>query len=51
MRRSLDDEKSYIITDTFMLKDGDVIRMFMNSEDFPVDSEKQEECRVGLLAI
>ncbi len=29
-------EKSYIITNSFMLKDDDLIRMFMNNEDFPV---------------
>ncbi|MGZ5050339.1 MAG: hypothetical protein ACXWF8_13085 [Methylobacter sp.] len=29
-------EKNYIITDSFMLKDDDVIRMFINNEDFPV---------------
>ena len=29
-------EKSYIIMESFMHKDGDVIRMFMNDNDFPV---------------
>jgi hypothetical protein len=34
--KELESEKSYIIINTFMLKDGDVIRMFMNNENFPV---------------
>lgn len=40
-------EKSYIITDTFMLKDGDVIRMFMNSEDFPVVLKNRKNVGLG----
>jgi len=34
--KELEYEKSYLVTDSFMLKDDDVIRMFMNNEDFPV---------------
>jgi len=34
--KELEYEKNYIITDSFMLKDEDIIRMFMNNEDFPV---------------
>jgi hypothetical protein len=29
-------ERSYIITNSFMLKNDDIIRMFMNNDDFPV---------------
>jgi len=42
-----DDEKSYIIIDTFMLKDGDVIRMFMNSEDFPAILKSRKNVGLG----
>ncbi len=42
-----DDEKSYIITDTFMLKDGDIIRMFMNSEDFPAILKSRKNVGLG----
>ncbi len=31
-----DYERSYIITNSFMLKDDDIIRMFLNNEDFTV---------------
>ncbi|MGZ8159815.1 MAG: hypothetical protein ACXWT4_13520 [Methylobacter sp.] len=34
--KELEHEKTYLITDSFMLKDGDVIRMFMHNENFPV---------------
>lgn len=29
-------EKGYIMTDTFILKEGDVVRLFMNNENFPI---------------
>lgn len=29
-------EKSFIIMDSFMLKDGDLLRMYMGSENFPI---------------
>ncbi|MBL6986800.1 MAG: hypothetical protein ISR72_07140 [Methylobacter sp.] len=45
--KELESEKSYIITDTFMLKDGDVIRMFMNSEDFPVVLSNRKNVGLG----
>jgi hypothetical protein len=34
--KELENEKSYIITNSFMLKDSDIIRVFMDNEDFPV---------------
>ncbi|MGZ5075168.1 MAG: hypothetical protein ACXV9R_00985 [Methylobacter sp.] len=34
--KELEYEKSYVVTDSFMLKDDDLIRVFMNNEDFPV---------------
>ncbi len=34
--KELAQEKSFIITNSFMLKDDDLIRMFMNNEDFPI---------------
>jgi hypothetical protein len=36
MSKKSESKKSHITTDTFVLKDGDAIRMFMNCEDFPV---------------
>jgi phage major head subunit gpT-like protein len=45
--REFDDEKSYIITDSFMLKDSDVIRMFMNNEDFPVVLSNRKNVGLG----
>ena len=45
--KELDDEKSYIITDSFMLKDGDLIRMYMNSEDFPVVLSNRKNVGLG----
>jgi len=30
------EERSYIIMESFMLKDGDVLRMFMGQENFPI---------------
>ena len=31
-----DEERSYIILESFMIKDGDVLRMFMGQENFPI---------------
>ncbi len=45
--KEFDDEKSYIITDSFMLKDSDVIRMFMNNEDFPVVLSNRKNVGLG----
>ena len=42
-----EDEKSYFLIDTFMLKDGDVIRMFMNSEDFPAILKSKKNVGLG----
>ncbi|MEQ1636145.1 MAG: hypothetical protein ABL903_05595 [Methylococcales bacterium] len=30
------EEKSFIIIESFLLKDGDIIRMFMQNEDYPI---------------
>ncbi len=45
--KELEYEKSYIITDSFMLKDDDVIRMFMNNEDFPVVLSNRKNVGLG----
>lgn len=45
--KELEYEKSYINTDSFMLKDGDVIRMFMNNEDFPVVLSNRKNVGLG----
>lgn len=45
--RESEGEKSYIITDTFILKDGDVIRMFMNNEDFPAVLKNRKNIGLG----
>jgi hypothetical protein len=45
--KELDSEKNYIITDSFMLKDGDVIRMFTNNEDFPVALNNRKNVGLG----
>jgi hypothetical protein len=45
--KELEDEKSYIITDSFMLKDDDVIRIFMNNEDFPVVLSDRKNVGLG----
>jgi hypothetical protein len=31
-----DEERSYIILDSFMIKDGDILRMYMGHENFPI---------------
>ncbi len=31
-----EEERSYIILDSFMIKDGDILRMFMGQENFPI---------------
>jgi len=31
-----DEERSYIIIESFMVKDGDILRMFMGQENFPI---------------
>jgi len=45
--KELEYEKNYIITDSFMLKDDDVIRMFMNNEDFPVVLSSRKNVGLG----
>jgi len=45
--KELDYEKSYIITASFMLKDGDVIRMMMNNDDFPVILSNRKNVGLG----
>lgn len=34
--KSQDEERSYIIIESFMIKDGDILRMFMGQENFPI---------------
>ncbi|MDP3878155.1 MAG: hypothetical protein Q8Q50_14355 [Methylobacter sp.] len=45
--KELDYEKSYIITASFMLKDGDIIRMMMNNDDFPVVLSNRKNVGLG----
>jgi len=45
--KELECEKNYIITDSFMLKDDDVIRMFMNNEDFPAALSNRKNVGLG----
>ncbi|MGZ4968420.1 MAG: hypothetical protein ACXV7H_02720 [Methylobacter sp.] len=45
--KELEYEKNYIVTDSFMLKDDDVIRMFMNNEDFPVVLNSRKNVGLG----
>ena len=40
-------EKSFIILESFMHKDGDVMRMFMNTEDFPVVLGERKNIGLG----
>jgi phage major head subunit gpT-like protein len=40
-------KKSYIITASFMLKDGDIIRMMMNNDDFPVVLSNRKNVGLG----
>ncbi|WP_031433388.1 hypothetical protein [Methylomarinum vadi] len=41
------EEKSYIIFDSFLFKDGDVLRMFMNQENFPVILRDRKNIGLG----
>jgi hypothetical protein len=45
--KELEYEKNYIITNTFMLKDSDVIRIFINNEDFPVVLSNRKNVGLG----
>lgn len=45
--RELEYEKNYVITNSFMLKDDDVIRMFMNNENFPVVLSNRKNVGLG----
>lgn len=41
------DEASYIITDKFILKEGDIIRVFVNQENFPVELKNKKNIGLG----
>ncbi|MDO9105578.1 MAG: hypothetical protein Q7U57_11535 [Methylovulum sp.] len=41
------DGGSYIITDTFLLKEDDIIRLFINQEDFPIVLKKKKNIGLG----
>lgn len=41
------DGNSYIITDTFILKEDDVVRLFINQEDFPIVLKNKENIGLG----
>jgi hypothetical protein len=45
--KELDTEKNYVITDSFMLKDDDIIRIFMSNEDFPVVLSNRKNVGLG----
>ena len=36
-----------IITDTFLLKDGDIIRLFMNNENYPIALKNRKNIGLG----
>lgn len=40
-------EKGYIMTDTFILKEGDVVRLFMNNENFPITLLNRKNVGLG----
>jgi len=40
-------DKSFIILDSFMLKDGDVLRMYMGSENFPIVLNDRKNIGLG----
>jgi hypothetical protein len=37
----------YIITDTFILKDGDIIRLFVNNENYPIALKNRKNIGLG----
>ncbi|NOT85256.1 MAG: hypothetical protein HOP02_10875 [Methylococcaceae bacterium] len=41
------EEKSFIIIESFMLKDGDIIRMFMQNEDYPIILKDRKNIGLG----
>jgi hypothetical protein len=45
--KKLENEKKFIIINSFMFKDGDVIRIFMNNEDFPVVLSDRKNIGLG----
>lgn len=45
--KSKDSEKSYIILESFSLKDGDLIRMTMNNETFPIILRDRKNIGLG----
>jgi hypothetical protein len=45
--KELEDEKTYLITDSFMLKNDDIIRMYMANEDFPVVLSNRKNVGLG----
>jgi len=42
-----DGEKSFIIIDSFMFKDGDILRMFLNQESFPIIIKDRQNIGLG----
>jgi hypothetical protein len=40
-------EKSFIIMDSFMFKDGDILRLFLNQEDFPIILNDRKNIGLG----
>lgn len=40
-------DAAYIITDTFILKDGDIIRLFMNNENYPIALKDRKNIGLG----
>jgi hypothetical protein len=41
------EEKSFIIMESFMLKEGDIIRMFMQDEDYPIILKDRKNIGLG----
>nr|WP_305908242.1 hypothetical protein [Methylomarinum sp. Ch1-1]MDP4521058.1 hypothetical protein [Methylomarinum sp. Ch1-1] len=42
-----DKEKSFIIMDSFLFKDGDVLRIFLNQENFPIILRERKNIGLG----
>jgi phage major head subunit gpT-like protein len=40
-------DAAFIITDTFILKDGDIIRLFMNNENYPIALKNRKNIGLG----
>ena len=46
-KKEEDGEKSYLIIESFIIKDGDIIRLFMKDEDFPIILRDRKNIGLG----